>query len=64
MARRIQDADDSIYPGLISKFEHGKAEPSLVVLLKYARLAGTSTDILIDDKQTLPKELLATRERR
>lgn len=39
----------------ISQFESGTIEPPLPVLLKYARLAGVSTDVLIDDKLSLPK---------
>jgi transcriptional regulator with XRE-family HTH domain len=38
---------------LISQYETGKRQPSLPVLLKYARIAGVSTDILIDDKAKL-----------
>jgi transcriptional regulator with XRE-family HTH domain len=41
----------------ISQFETGIIEPPLPVLLKYARLAGVSTDVLIDDKLGLPKTL-------
>lgn len=37
----------------ISQFETGKREPPLPTLLKYARLAGVSTDTLIDDKAKL-----------
>lgn len=37
----------------ISQFETGKREPPLPTLLKYARLAGVSTDALIDDKVKL-----------
>jgi transcriptional regulator with XRE-family HTH domain len=43
-----------IYPGHISEFESGKREPSLLVLLAYAKAAGISTDILIDDELDLP----------
>jgi transcriptional regulator with XRE-family HTH domain len=39
----------------ISGYELGVREPTLIVLLKYAHLAGISTDILIDDKLDLPK---------
>ena len=39
----------------ISGYELGTREPPLLVLLKYARLAGTSVDVLIDDKLKLPK---------
>jgi XRE family transcriptional regulator, fatty acid utilization regulator len=44
-----------IHPAHISAYEHGKREPPLPVLLKYARLARVSTDLLIDDKLKLPK---------
>ena len=33
----------------ISGYELGTREPSLPILLRYARLAGVSTDVLIDD---------------
>jgi len=39
----------TIHPTNISGFETGKREPPYPVLLKYARLVGISTDILIDD---------------
>ena len=38
----------------ISQFESGKRQPSLPVLLKYARLAKVTVDVLIDDKVKLP----------
>jgi hypothetical protein len=43
----------------ISAFELGTREPPLPVLLAYARLAGISTDVLIDDELDLPKKLSA-----
>lgn len=43
----------------ISNYELGTREPSLDVLLKYARLAGISTDLLIDDDLDLPERLPA-----
>ncbi|HKC65585.1 MAG TPA: hypothetical protein VKB86_18230 [Pyrinomonadaceae bacterium] len=43
------------HPAHISAFELGKREPPLPLLLKYARLARVSTDVLIDDKLSLPK---------
>ena len=39
----------------ISNFENGNREPTAMLLLAYARLAGISTDVLIDDKLDLPK---------
>ena len=41
----------------VSKYERGVREPSLPVLLRYARAAGVSTDVLIDDEMDLPKKL-------
>jgi len=38
----------------VSGYELGTRQPDLLVLLKYARLAGISTDVLIDDKLKLP----------
>ena len=40
-----QDYDRST----ISGYERGEREPPLPILLRYARLAGVSTDVLIDD---------------
>ena len=45
----------TIYPTNISGYETGKREPPYPVLLKYARLIGISTDVLIDDKLNVPK---------
>jgi transcriptional regulator with XRE-family HTH domain len=41
----------------ISEFESGKGEPSLIILLAYARAANVSTDVLIDDELDLPAKL-------
>jgi transcriptional regulator with XRE-family HTH domain len=43
----------------ISFYERGKLEPPLFVLLRYARVAGVCTDVLIDDQQKLPSKLPA-----
>ena len=37
----------------VSAFERGESEPSLPILLRYARLAQVSTDVLIDDELDL-----------
>jgi hypothetical protein len=47
---------EPLYPASISQYETGKREPPLLVLLRYARLAGTSTDVLIDDRLDLPRQ--------
>jgi len=52
----------SVHQAHVSGFERGEREPPLPVLLKYARVAGVSTDILIDDDLDLT--LSATRKSR
>lgn len=51
---RLGVKGEPLYPSSISLYEQGKREPPLLVLLKYARLAEVSTDVLIDDKLDLP----------
>jgi transcriptional regulator with XRE-family HTH domain len=41
----------------ISEFESGKGEPSLIILLQYARVAGIQMEVLADDKLDLPNKL-------
>ena len=48
---------DEFVRSRISAYELGNREPPLTVLLKYARLAGVSTDVLIDDELDLPANL-------
>ncbi len=54
MANRLKHVKSPPQPGTISRYETGQREPTLLVLLEYARLAGVSTDVLIDDKLNLP----------
>jgi transcriptional regulator with XRE-family HTH domain len=49
--------EDEITQSRISGYELGTREPSLPTLLKYARAAGISTDVLIDDQLDLPDKL-------
>ena len=44
--------------GSVSGYELGTREPPLPILLKYARAAGVSTDVLIDDEVDLPQRLV------
>jgi transcriptional regulator with XRE-family HTH domain len=57
MAKRLREQakGSPVYPGRISKFEAGRREPSLLVLLVFARLGGISTDVLIDGTLDLLK---------
>jgi transcriptional regulator with XRE-family HTH domain len=50
-------AHEFLDTGYISRFESGKREPSLPVLLAYSKLAGVTVNVLIDDKLELPKRL-------
>ena len=43
----------------ISKYERGVREPSLIVILRYAEVAGICADVLINDKLDLPDKLPA-----
>ncbi len=51
--------EDLITYHQISRFETGTREPPYIVLLRYARVAGISTDVLIDDELNLPAKLPA-----
>jgi transcriptional regulator with XRE-family HTH domain len=42
---------------IISGYERGIREPSLIVLAKYADLAGVCTDVLIRDNLDLPTKM-------
>lgn len=57
MARHLETKRSPIYATHVSEFERGLREPSLLVLLQYARIAGVSTDTLIDDDLDLPPKL-------
>lgn len=54
---------EGIVSSQISEFETGKREPSLIVVLQYARLANVCADVLIDDKLDLPAKLPAKSKR-
>jgi transcriptional regulator with XRE-family HTH domain len=56
MLKRL-DAEDLIVYSQISGYEVGQREPSLLILLRYARLAGIPTEVLIDDELDLPNKL-------
>jgi transcriptional regulator with XRE-family HTH domain len=55
------ELEDEFGRDYISKYERGVLEPPLHVLLRYARLAGISTDVLIDDELDLPTKRKPTR---
>ena len=53
MVRALNYKASPLYSAQISQFESGRREPPLMVLLAYAKLAGISTDVLIDDNQNI-----------
>ena len=62
MLRRLEL--DHLTRTTVSAYEVGTSEPPLPILLKYARLAGVSTDVLIDDGLDLPAKLPAKPRRK
>ncbi len=62
MLMRLGVQDEIDYTAL-SKYELGRNEPSLIILLQYARVARVSTDVLIDDEMDLPAKLSSKAKR-
>ena len=52
-----------VYPGNISRFEQGQREPTLLVLLAYAKTAGVTIDVLADDNAVLPRRYALSKGR-
>jgi transcriptional regulator with XRE-family HTH domain len=51
---------EELFRSNISQYELGTREPSLPVLLQYARAANIYVDVLIDDELNLPEKLPAS----
>ena len=49
--------DKAMHYGRISEYEAGKREPTLMMLLQYARVASVHVEVLIDDEMDLPRNL-------
>jgi transcriptional regulator with XRE-family HTH domain len=56
LLRRLGLADE-LTQSDVSAFERGTREPSLLILLEYARTAGVWLDVLVDDDLNLPEKL-------
>ena len=54
MAERL---DSNVAHYHVSKYERGRSEPTLKVLLAYARIAGVATAQIIDDDADLTLDL-------
>lgn len=57
MIERLSCPDMALHPASISEYEKGKREPPAKVLLQYARVAGVTVEMLIDDDLDLPERL-------
>jgi transcriptional regulator with XRE-family HTH domain len=48
---------DTMHYGRISEYEQDKREPSLMILLAYARVASVHLEDIVDDNFDLPRKL-------
>ena len=55
MAEKLSKIPSPPDSAMISRYERDEREPSLFALLAYARIAGVTVDVLIDDKLRLPR---------
>lgn len=55
MIAKLDCSEIPLHRASITQFEKGRREPQLIVLLKYARLARTNVDFLIDDNLNVPQ---------
>lgn len=56
MLKRLEREHEMHY-GRISEYEAGRREPTLMILLQYARLAGVHLEDIVDDQFDLPQKL-------
>jgi len=45
----------TVHYSAVSNFELGTREPDLLVVMRYARLAGIAMEVIVDDKLSLPE---------
>jgi len=45
-----------VHYSAVSNYELGTREPDLIIVLRYARLAGVPMEMLVDDKINLPEK--------
>ena len=55
MAERLSDKKITVLRTDVSRYEKGLREPSLLILLRYAKLGKTTLDTLADDEIEFPK---------
>lgn len=57
MSELLRQVKPSVRPGHVSELERGLREPTLLLLLHYARIAGVPMEVLTDDELDLPEHL-------
>ncbi|HEX8249943.1 MAG TPA: helix-turn-helix transcriptional regulator [Pyrinomonadaceae bacterium] len=62
MIRQLDYPQIPLHRANVYRYETGKLEPPLLILLRYARLVNISTDDLIDDEVELPFKKLPVPE--
>ena len=45
----------TVHYSAVSNFELGTREPDLIIVLRYARLAGVPMETIVDDQMNLPE---------
>lgn len=58
MAEKLSNEKINVLRTDVSRFEKSLREPSLIVLLSYARLVGITLDTLADDELALPDHII------
>ena len=51
------EKEESMHYGRISEYEGGKREPTLMMILQYARVAGVHMEDIVGDELDLPEKL-------
>jgi hypothetical protein len=54
MADQVSDDDAWIHRNQVYRYEAGLADPPLVILLRYSKLAKVRMEIFADDEKDLP----------
>jgi transcriptional regulator with XRE-family HTH domain len=60
MLKRLEH-EETMHYGRISEYESGKREPTLMMILRYTRVAGVHIEDIVDDGLDLPTELSGKR---
>ena len=55
MAVALSDEEARVLRTDVYKFEQGEREPSLIILLRYAKLSRVPMEVFADDKLDLPR---------